>query len=57
MITNYVIQKGYKKIGFFGDLNYSLSFQDRFIGYKEALIHHHLINGYCDEQYIHKYSF
>lgn len=57
MISDYVIQKGYRKIGFFGDLNYSLSFQDRFIGYKEALIHHQIINDYFDDEYIKKYSF
>lgn len=57
MITHYILQKGYRKIGFFGDLNYSLSFQDRFIGYKEALIHHHILQGYCDDQYIRRYSF
>ena len=57
MISDYVIQKGYRKIGFFGDLNYSLSFQDRFIGYKEALINHQIINDYFDDEYIKKYSF
>lgn len=57
MMTDYVIQKGYRKIGFFGDLNYSLSFHDRFIGFKESLINHHIIQGYCDEHYIGQYSF
>lgn len=57
MISDYVIKKGYRKIGFFGDLNYSLSFQDRFIGYKEALIHHQIIKDYFDDEYIKKYSF
>lgn len=57
MITNYVLQKGYQKIGFFGDLNYSMSFQDRFIGFKEALMKHHIIQGYCDDAYIRQYSF
>ena len=57
MISDYVIQKGYRKIGFFGDLNYSLSFQDRFIGYKEALINHQIINDYFYDEYIKKYSF
>lgn len=57
MMTNYVLKKGYKKVGFFGDLNYSLSFQDRFIGYKQALIQHNIIKNYEDEEYIYKYSF
>ncbi|WRK53961.1 hypothetical protein SD457_02400 [Coprobacillaceae bacterium CR2/5/TPMF4] len=33
-------------------MNYSLSFQDRFIGYKEALINHQIINDYFDDEYI-----
>lgn len=38
LITQYVLDKGYKRVGFFGDLEYSLSFSDRFIGYKQALV-------------------
>lgn len=57
MMTSYIIQRGYQKIGFFGDLNYSLSFQDRFLGYKLALMNHNIIHGFNDEDYIHKYSF
>ena len=56
MITSYVIEKGYKKVGFFGDLNYSSSFKDRFIGFKEALVKHDIIQSYCDEEYIKKFS-
>ena len=33
-----LIQWGYKNIGFFGDLNYSLSIKERYWGYLEALI-------------------
>lgn len=57
MITNYVIEKGYRKIGFFGDLNYSSNFQDRFLGYKQALIYHGIIQNFQDDEYILKYSF
>lgn len=55
MMTNYIISKGYKKIGFFGDLDYSLSFQDRFLGYKYALELAHISSDI--DAYIQKYSF
>ncbi len=35
--TKYLIEKGYTKIGFLGDLDYSLSVKERFFGYQEAL--------------------
>lgn len=57
MMTDYVIQKGYREIGFFGDLNYSFSFQDRYFGYKQALIKNKIINHFLDEDYIFKNSF
>lgn len=31
-----LVENGYKRIGFFGDLDYSLSIRDRFLGYTEA---------------------
>ncbi len=37
LITKYLIERGFTKIGFFGDLDYSLSINDRFFGYKQAL--------------------
>lgn len=36
-ITKLLIDKGYTKIGFFGDLEYSLSIKERFFGYQEAM--------------------
>ncbi|MBU6134223.1 MAG: LacI family DNA-binding transcriptional regulator [Clostridium sp.] len=36
-ITKLLIEKGYKDIGFFGDLEYSLSIKERFFGYREAI--------------------
>lgn len=57
MMTNHIIERGYQKIGFFGDLDYSSNFQDRYIGYKQALIDRHIIQNYQDDQYIMKYSF
>lgn len=35
-MTSYLLGKGYKKIGYFGDLDYSPSTRERFFGYHEA---------------------
>lgn len=56
MMTSHIIQKGYKKIGFFGDLDYSFSFQDRFMGYKQALIKNDIVKSEDADEYIKKYS-
>lgn len=37
IVTKYLIEKGFQKIGFFGELKYSLSIKERFFGFKEAL--------------------
>lgn len=54
LITQYVLDKGYKRVGFFGDLEYSLSFSDRFVGYKQALVNRNTISDI--ESYINQYS-
>ena len=35
--TMYLIEKGHEKIGFFGEKDFSLSFRERWIGFKEAM--------------------
>lgn len=35
--ANLLIKNGYQKIGFFGDLDYSLSIKERYLGYVEAV--------------------
>lgn len=57
MMTNYVIRKGYKRISFFGDLSYSLSFEDRYMGYRQSLINNHIVNEDELIQYMNTYSF
>ena len=47
-ITRLMIKNGYKKIGFFGDLDYSMSIKDRFAGYKEAIHTLPFIQDYVD---------
>ena len=41
MITRYLIDQGLQRIGFFGDLDYSLSIKERFFGFFEALYAQH----------------
>lgn len=38
MITDYLVEKGHKKIGFFGTMNATSSINDRFLGYLKCLI-------------------
>ncbi|WP_295250713.1 LacI family DNA-binding transcriptional regulator [uncultured Catenibacterium sp.] len=54
LITQYVLDRGYKRVGFFGDLEYSLSFSDRFMGYKQALVNRNIAVDI--ESYINQYS-
>ncbi|MDR2648410.1 MAG: LacI family DNA-binding transcriptional regulator [Clostridiales bacterium] len=37
LATQYLLRAGFSKIGFFGDLSYSQSFQERYLGFQEAL--------------------
>ncbi len=56
-VTRLLIQNGYRKIGFFGDLNYSMSIKERFAGYREAIYTLPFFAGYSDTvQYILKFS-
>lgn len=56
-ITRLLIDSGYRKIGFFGDLNYSMSIKERFFGYQEAIRSLPSISGYPDLcRYVLEYS-
>jgi LacI family transcriptional regulator len=35
--TNYLLEKGHKKIGFFGEIDLTLSFKERWLGYSECM--------------------
>lgn len=41
-LTNYLIQKGHKKIAYVGNLYATSSIQDRFLGYYKSLLEHHI---------------
>lgn len=56
-ITSLLISNGYRKIGFFGDLNYSMSIKERFFGYLEAIRNLIPLTGFdAASRYILKYS-
>jgi len=55
--VRYLIDKGFRKIGYFGDLDYTVSVRERFWGYQEALKHLPNINGYNETfKYSEEYS-
>ena len=41
-ITDYLIQMGYREIGFVGTIGATTSITDRYLGYQRALLEHHL---------------
>lgn len=53
--TRYLINNGFKKIGFFGDLSYSLSVKERFFGFSEA-IKDCALYGEDSDEFIKKFS-
>ena len=57
VIVRHLIKEGYKKIGFYGELSYSLSIKERFWGYHQALSDFmgQKLNGGL-EQYVQRYS-
>ena len=42
LLTDYLVKKGHKKIGFVGDIYATSSILDRYIGYYKALVQNHL---------------
>lgn len=55
--TAYLIEKGYTKIGYFGDARYTPSTIERFYGYHEAMLQYLDIGGYEESMdYVLKYS-
>lgn len=56
-ITQYLIKKGFHKIGFFGDLDYSMSIKERFFGFREAVTCYGIHQPFGTiEEYIKQYS-
>lgn len=57
IIVKYLVEEGFTRIGFFGELEYSLSIKERFWGYKEALANFMpRLRGNDLDQYVGKYS-
>ena len=56
-VTKYLLDKGFKRIGYFGDLDYSLSIKERFFGFREALSHFAFSEDIVKvEEYVQHYS-
>lgn len=56
-MTAYLIEKGYRKIGYFGDAHYTPSTIERFQGYHEAMQHYMPIGDYEESMdYVLKFS-
>ncbi|WP_026487095.1 LacI family DNA-binding transcriptional regulator [Caldanaerobius polysaccharolyticus] len=61
--TKYLIDKGHKEIGFFGEIDFSLSFKERWLGFNEAMRNAGLIvdpmlnvnPGYCVVENVEQY--
>jgi len=56
LATQYLIKSGFREIGFFGDLRYSLSIKERYEGFLEALMYEGIIEIDQREEYASKYS-
>ena len=56
-ITMHLLRKGFEKIGYFGDIEYTPSTLDRFLGYSEAMQQYFHLSDFCDSMtYVKKYS-
>ncbi|MDR2376349.1 MAG: LacI family DNA-binding transcriptional regulator [Treponema sp.] len=56
MAAQYLIGKGFAKIGYIGDFSYSKSVKERYYGFLEALVQEGLITFEETGEYIRKYS-
>ncbi len=56
-MTSYLMRKGFKRIGYFGDLEYSPSTRERFFGYHEAVQNlNGLDNIEASMEYVYRFS-
>jgi LacI family transcriptional regulator len=57
VVVKYLFEKGFQKIGFVGELGYSLSIKERFWGFKEAINNLAVFKSNSGlEEYISRYS-
>lgn len=58
METKYLIDKGHRDIGFFGDIESSLSFNERWIGYNSAMKKYNIPvkSEFCFTEFIEQYA-
>lgn len=56
-LASYLLERGFTKIGYFGDLEYSPSTRDRFLGFQEAVQHYlHLDSFQKSIAYVEPFS-
>lgn len=56
-LTSYLLKRGITKIGFFGDIEYTPSILERFLGYKAATQHYLHLGGFLESmEYVAKFS-
>ncbi|GHU06115.1 LacI family transcriptional regulator [Spirochaetia bacterium] len=56
MAASYLIDKGFSKIGFFGDPSYTISVRERYYGFLEALYHKAIVDFNQTDAYVKRYS-
>jgi DNA-binding LacI/PurR family transcriptional regulator len=56
MAAEYLIRKGFTKIGYIGDFSYSKSVKERYYGFLEALVQEGLVRFEETGEYVRKYS-
>lgn len=56
LAANYIIEKKIEKIGFFGDLDYSISIKERYFGFREALSRQKGLSPRELDAYVARYS-
>jgi DNA-binding LacI/PurR family transcriptional regulator len=56
MAAEYLISRGFSKIGFFGDPSYTVSVRERYYGFLEALYRRGVVDLDKTDSYIKKYS-
>lgn len=56
-LTAYLLKRGIRRIGYFGDIEYTPSTLDRFLGYKEAMQHYLHLGSFLESMdYVARFS-
>lgn len=56
-MASYLLERGFTKIGYFGDMEYTPSTRDRFLGYQEAMQHYLSLDSFKESlSYVERFS-